>query len=97
MFMLCKYFLFISVTVIYQLANFVFLLTILIKKDWGKKVLNVNKCFVYNVCVATLVVYPHLASLKNIPGHGGIRTYDLWNAFPVWIYTQSSKTYIIFT
>ena len=25
------------VTVIYQLANFVFLLTILIEKDWGKK------------------------------------------------------------
>ena len=36
MFMLqCKYFLFISLTVIYQLANFVFLLTILVKKDWG--------------------------------------------------------------
>ena len=34
----------------------------------------------YDVYVATLSVYPHRASLKNIPGHGGIRTYDLWNA-----------------
>ena len=37
----------------------------------------------YDVCVATLSVYPHRASLKNIPGHGGIRTYDLWNASPM--------------
>ena len=35
-----------------------------------------------DVCVATLSVYPHRASLKNMPGHGGIRTYDLWNASP---------------
>ena len=58
--------------------------------------------------IATLSVYLHRASLKNMPGHGGIRTYDLWNgrkvvgsnptvarhifeAFPVWIYTQSSN------
>ena len=27
--------------------------------------------------IATLSVYPHRASLKNMPGHGGIRTYDL--------------------
>ena len=32
------------------------------------------------VCVATLSVYPHRASLKNMPGHGRNRTYDLWNA-----------------
>ena len=37
----------------------------------------------YNVCVATLSVYPHRASLKNMPGHGGIRTYDLLNASPM--------------
>ena len=37
----------------------------------------------YDVCVATLSVYPHRASLKNMPGHGGIRTYDLWNARPM--------------
>ena len=36
----------------------------------------------YDVCVATLSVYPHRASLKNMPGHGGIRTCDLWNASP---------------
>ena len=29
----------------------------------------------YDVCVATLSVYPHRASLKNMPGQGGIRTY----------------------
>ena len=63
---------------------------------------QVNKMYV----IATLSVYPHRASLKNMPGHGGIRTYDLWNASlgsnptvarhifqacPVWIYTQSSN------
>ena len=36
----------------------------------------------YDVCVATLSVCPHRASLKNMPGHGGIRTCDLWNASP---------------
>ena len=55
-----------------------------------------NKMYV----IATLSVYPHRASLKNMPGYGGIRTYDLWNptvarhifqACPVWIYTQSSN------
>ena len=29
------------------------------------------------VCDVTLSVYPHRASLKNMPGHGGNRTYDL--------------------
>ena len=33
--------------------------------------------------IATLSVYPHRASLKNMPGHGGIRTYDLSNASPM--------------
>ena len=33
--------------------------------------------------IATLSVYPHRASMKNMPGHGGIRTYDLWNASPM--------------
>ena len=28
----------------------------------------------YDVCDVTLSVYPHRASLKNIPGHGGNRT-----------------------
>ena len=74
----------------------------------------------YDVCDVTLSVYPHRASLKNMPGHGGNRTYDLWNtsqytsipkvvgsiptvaghifqARPVWIYTQSNITNIIFT
>jgi hypothetical protein len=33
----------------------------------------------YDACDVTLIVYPHRASLKNMPGHGGNRTYDLWN------------------
>jgi hypothetical protein len=33
----------------------------------------------YDACDVTLSVYPHRASLKNIPGHVGNRTYDLWN------------------
>ena len=33
----------------------------------------------YDVCDVTLSVYPHRAGLKNMPGHGGNRTYDLWN------------------
>ena len=31
----------------------------------------------YNACDVTLSVYLHRASLKNMPGHGGNRTYDL--------------------
>ena len=37
----------------------------------------------YDVCDVTLSVYPHRASLKNMPGHGGNRTYDLWNTNPM--------------
>ena len=33
----------------------------------------------YDACDVTLSVYPHRASLKNIPVHGGNRTHDLWN------------------
>ena len=33
----------------------------------------------YDACDVTLSVYPHRAGLKNMPGHGGNRTYDLWN------------------
>ena len=33
----------------------------------------------YNAFDVTLSVYPHRASLKNMPDHGGNRTYDLWN------------------
>ena len=31
----------------------------------------------YDACDVTLSVYPHRASLKNMPGHCGNRTYDL--------------------
>ena len=45
---------------------------------------KVNKMYV----IATLSVYQHRPSLKNIPGHGGIRTYDLWNALKYYIPTE---------
>ena len=37
----------------------------------------------YNACDVNLSVYPHWASLKNMPDHGGNRTYDLWNTSPM--------------
>ena len=37
----------------------------------------------YYACDVTLSVYPHRAGLKNMPGHGGNRTYDLWNTSPM--------------
>ena len=38
----------------------------------------------YYVGDVTLSVYPHRASMKNMPAcHGGNRTYDLWNASPM--------------
>ena len=37
----------------------------------------------YDACEVTLSVYPHRASLKNMPDHGGNRTYDLWNTSPM--------------
>jgi hypothetical protein len=54
----------------------------------------------YDACDVTLSVYPHRASLKIMPDHGGNRTYDLavvrhnFQACPVWIYTQSNITSI---
>ena len=37
----------------------------------------------YDICDVTLSVYPHRASLKNMPGHVRNRTYDLWNTSPI--------------
>ena len=36
-----------------------------------------------DACDVTLSVYPHRANLKNMPDHGGNRTYDLWNTSPM--------------
>ena len=36
-----------------------------------------------DACDVTLSVYPHRASLTNMPDHGGNRTYDLWNTSPM--------------
>jgi hypothetical protein len=38
-----------------------------------------QKLFSNYACDVTLSVYPHRASLKNMPDYGGNRTYDLWN------------------
>jgi hypothetical protein len=43
----------------------------------------------YDICVATLSVYPHRASLKNMPGHGGIEPTTFG------ILAQSSSNYDI--
>jgi hypothetical protein len=32
----------------------------------------------YDVCDVTLSVYPHRASLKNMPGHGGKRDWFIY-------------------
>ena len=32
----------------------------------------------YDAYDVTLSAYPYRASLKNMPDHGGNRTYDLW-------------------
>ncbi len=40
------------------------------------------------LCDVTLSAYPHRAGLKNMPGHGGIRTYDLWNTSPIALPTE---------
>ena len=37
----------------------------------------------YDVCDVTLSVYPHQVGLKNMPGHGGNQTYNLWNTSPM--------------
>ena len=37
----------------------------------------------YHVCDVTLSVYPHRASLKNMPDHSRNRTYDRWNTSPM--------------
>jgi hypothetical protein len=37
----------------------------------------------YDACDVTLSAHPYRASLKNMPGHCGNPTYDLWNTSPV--------------
>jgi hypothetical protein len=43
----------------------------------------------YDVCDVTLSIYLHRTSLKNMPGHGGNRTYDLWKVV-FWLVFQRS-------
>jgi hypothetical protein len=49
----------------------------------------------YDACDVTLSVYPHRASSKNMPDHGGNRTYDLWNTSPEYITPTQKKIMII--
>ena len=37
----------------------------------------------YHACDVTLSVYPNRTSLKNMPDHGGNRTYHLWDTSPM--------------
>ena len=57
---------------------------------------QVNKMLVMLLLVH---VYPHRAGLKNMPGHGGQAYFSslpvarhIFQAYPVWIYTQSNIT-----
>jgi hypothetical protein len=54
----------------------------------------------YDACDVTLSVYPHRASLKNMPDHGGNRSVvgsiptvvrHIFQACPVWIYLTCIK------
>jgi hypothetical protein len=36
----------------------------------------------YDACDVTPSVYAHRESLRNMPDHGGNRTYDIWNTSP---------------
>ena len=51
----------------------------------------------YDACDVTLSVYPHRASLKNMPDRKNIPTVvrHIFQACPVWVYTQSNITSII--
>ena len=44
---------------------------------------DLYKTIFLDACDVTLSVHPHRASLKNMPDHGGNRTYDLWNTSPM--------------
>ena len=49
----------------------------------------------YDACDVTLSVYPHRASLKNMPDHGGNRTYDLWNTRYFRRYEQTVEKFVL--
>ena len=49
----------------------------------------------YDVCDVTLSVYPHRASLKKVVGSIPTVAGHIFQARPVWIYTQSNITNII--
>ena len=49
----------------------------------------------YDACDVTLSVYPHRAGLKNMPGHGGNRTYDLWK-FLECLHGEKNNTVLLF-
>ena len=53
--------------------------------DHAGGIIIITKWLQYDACDVTLSVYPHRASLKNMPDHGGNRTqvYNLWNTSPM--------------
>ena len=53
-----------------------------INKKWRLYMCYGNDSGEYDVCDVTLSVYPHWGRLRNMPGHDGNRTYDLWNTSP---------------
>ena len=50
----------------------------------------------YDVCDVTLSVYPHWASIAKVVGSIPTVAGHVFQARPVWIYTQSNITNIIF-
>ena len=50
----------------------------------------------YDVCFATLSVYPHGASIPKVVGSNPTVARYIFQACPVWIYNQCSNTYIIY-
>ena len=51
--------------------------------DHAGGIIIITKWLQYDACDVTLSVYPHPASLKNMPDHGGNRTYNLRNTSPM--------------
>ena len=50
----------------------------------------------YDVCFATLSVYPHRASIPKVLGSNPTVARYIFQACPVWIYNQCGNTYIIY-
>ena len=67
------------ICMIFNIVQLIVVLLFILKFLQG--LMKSNHCNYLKLCLCdvTLSVYPHRAGLKNMPGHGGNRTYDLWN------------------